>query len=300
MIKTMGNWALLVGLLAAFGCTRNERPPGNTSPRSDGASSLADVSSPADGASRLGAEGAKMGNSVRVIFLHHSTGQNIWDGGVSSWIGQYNQSNGTSYRFDERSYPAGGAFESAHGWSNYPFDYWNLWVNHAGSQPYLGQDTLEVLTGQYNVIVWKHCFPVSNIGRGGAGDVSSPDKTLANYQLQYEALKQKMRSFPNHRFVVWTGAAQVQQNVSAAEAEQARTFFTWVKETWDEPGDNIFVWDFWQLETEGGLYLLNQYASSPSDSHPNGDFAARVAPLFGQRLVNVIEGRGDTTSLTGQ
>ena len=58
-----------------------------------------------------------------------------------------------------------------------------------------------------------------------------------------------------------------------------------------------FHLDFDTLETEGGLYLLPEY--SAGDSHPNDTFAQQVAPLFGQRLVNVIEGRGDSTSLTG-
>ena len=71
-------------------------------------------------------------------------------------------------------------------------------------------------------------------------------------------------------------------------------------DTWDEPGDNIYVWDFRQLETEGGLYLLNEYAAAPGDSHPNSAFATRVAPYLGQRIVDVIEGRGDSGSLTGQ
>jgi len=33
---------------------------------------------------------------------------------------------------------------------------------------------------------------------------------------------------------------------------------------WDEAGDNIFIWDFYSYETEGGLYLLDKYAVGPS------------------------------------
>jgi hypothetical protein len=83
------------------------------------------------------------------------------------------------------------------------------------------------------------------------------------------------------------------------QARRAEAFFQWVVEAWEEPGDNIHLWDFRQLETEGGLYLRDEYAAGPTDSHPNGAFAARVAPLFAQRVVDVIEGRGDEGSLTG-
>ena len=81
-------------------------------------------------------------------------------------------------------------------------------------------------------------------------------------------------------------------------ATRAKGFFEWVKTTWDEKGDNIFVFDFWQLETDGGLYLTAANASG--DSHPNDTFAAKAAPLFGQRVIDVVEGRGDTGSLTGE
>ena len=73
-----------------------------------------------------------------------------------------------------------------------------------------------------------------------------------------------------------------------------------MKEEWDEPGDNIFLWDFYELETEGGLYVKDAYASGGGDSHPNTGFCTQVAPYLGQRLVNVIEGRGDSTRIDGK
>ena len=58
---------------------------------------------------------------------------------------------------------------------------------------------------------------------------------------------------------------------------------------WDEEGDNIYLWDFYHLETEGGLYLKNEYAVSPDDSHPNPSFSGKAAPLFAQFIIDVIE-----------
>ena len=72
-----------------------------------------------------------------------------------------------------------------------------------------------------------------------------------------------------------------------------------MKTVWDEPSDNIFVFDFRNLETDGGLYLPDDRAAAPDDSHPNDAFAKKVAPKFGQRIVDVLEGRGDSGSLTG-
>lgn len=236
------------------------------------------------------------GGGTRIIFLHHSTGGVIWNGGVPGWIGDYNAAQGTDYRIEERAYPGDG-----YPWQNYPYDYWNLWVKHAGDRTYKEQDTLEILTKNYDVVIWKHCFPVSSVQPdSGKPKLSSDTKSLENYQAQYEALKVKMYEFPETQFLVWTGAALVAGATDEGQAQRAQAFFDWVKSTWDEPGDNIFLWDFWQLETEGGLYLLDEYAAGPTDSHPNEAFAQRVAPLFAQRIVDVIEGRGDSGSLTGE
>lgn len=234
---------------------------------------------------------------VNILFLHHSTGQVIWEGGVPDLIDEYNEQNGTSYTIEAQDFPK----DYPYGWSNYPYDYWNIWVNHAGNEPFMDEPTLEILTQDYQVIIWKHCFPVSDVEEdSGEADVSSDVKSIENYQLQYLALKEKMHEFPDTLFIVWTGAAQVRGATSQSQARRAQRFFTWVREEWDEPGDNIFIWDFRQLETEGGLYLKDRYAASSDDSHPNAEFAKRVAPLFVQRIVDVIEGRGDEGSLTGE
>ncbi|MDB4349514.1 hypothetical protein OAA99_01010 [Omnitrophica bacterium] len=229
-----------------------------------------------------------MERDAKIIFLHHSTGENIWHGGVPGWFERYNAQNGTNYQIVEQNFPK----DSPYGWENYPYDYWNIWVNHAGDRSFMGEPTLEILTRQYDVIIWKHCFPVSDIEMDvGEPDINSADKRIENYKLQYAALKKKMRQFPDTRFIVWTGAAQAKNATSEEYARRARAFFHWVKTEWDKPGDNIYIWDFYELETEGGLYLKNRYAMNPYDSHPNEDFSRKVAPLLGRKVVDVIEGR---------
>ncbi len=246
------------------------------------------------------APGASMGDDVNIIFLHHSTGGFIWGGGVSSWFETYNANNSTNYSIVDREYPKG----SPYGWYNDPYDYWNIWVNHAGAEQYMEEDTLEILTQTYDVIVWKHCYSVSVIHADSYGD--PPDVTLNAhavdiYQAQYNALKTKMHSFPATRFIVWTGAAKVQASEPDEEqwATRARTFAQWIINDWDEPDDNIFVFDFRQIQTNGGLYFLDEYSLGPGDSHPGYEFSDSVAPHFSQRIVDVIEGNGDNSSLTG-
>ncbi|MFA6027773.1 MAG: fibronectin type III domain-containing protein [Patescibacteria group bacterium] len=235
--------------------------------------------------------------NANIIFLHHSTGGVIWDGGVESWFSDYNGANSTDYQITQQNFPE----SDPYGWNNYPYDYWNIWVNHAGNNEYLNEPTLEILTNSYDVVVFKHCFPVSGIEADtGNADISSDTKTVENYKLQYNALKEKMLEFPDTKFIVWTGAALTQGSTDEDQAERAQTFFNWVKDEWDVSNDNIFVWDFYSLETDGTLYLTDAHAADPYDSHPSAEFAEEVAPYFSQRVVDVINGYGDTNSITGE
>jgi len=247
-----------------------------------------------------------MENQTKIIFFHHSTGAIIWrgglsgiarrlgfDGDVSRWFTHYNKKNGKNYLITESNYPKK--------MGNDPYDYYNIWVKNAGNNPYNGEATLEMLTADYEVIVFKHCFPVSNIDADTIPpDINSNIRTLTNYKLQYNALKEKMLQFPQNKFILWTPPARVKDDTYEEEALRAQEFSNWVKTEWDIKGDNIYLWDIRELQVEGGLYLKDTYADSPTNSHPSKKFGEMVAPLFCQRIVDVIEGRGDTTSLTGK
>lgn len=247
------------------------------------------------GGGRAPAAQKAMPTSARVIFLHHSTGECIWNGGVPAWFTAHNAANKTRYAVVERSFPK----DSPYGWENYPYDYWNIWVKHAGGEPFKEEPTLEMLTAKYDVIVLKHCFPVSSIeADAGRADVASAEKRIANYKLQYAALKKKMLAFPKVRFIVWTPPALLRGETDEAAARRAKAFSDWVRNTWDTKGDNIYLWDFRRLESEDGLYLKAAHASD--DSHPNETFSKAVAPLLCRRIVDIIRGRGDAASITGQ
>ena len=230
---------------------------------------------------------------TKIIFFHHSTGNNIWNGGVSEWFENINKNNNKNYHIVEQHFPLE--------FRNYPYDYWNIWINHQGDEPYGNNPTLEMITKLYDVIIWKHCYPVGDIEEDiGKPDISSAEKRIENYKLQYNALKKKMHQFPNNKFIVWTGAVLVKNATTEQHAKRSKVFFDWVRNEWDEPGDNIFLWDFYSLETDGELYFKNEYSSGLTDSHPNIVFSKKAAVRMGQRIVDVIEGKGDTSDITGK
>ncbi|HBH49061.1 MAG TPA: hypothetical protein DDX98_10495 [Bacteroidales bacterium] len=238
---------------------------------------------------------------AKVIFLHHSTGMNVYKGkreflsGFSSrfekysvpmFLQQYNEENGTKYAIKEQNFPTGNPYP----WNNYPYDYYNIWVKNAGHEPYMEEPTLEMLTKEYDVIIFKHCFPVSNILEDDSvPDINSDKKTLANYKLQYTALKEKLHEFSETKFIVWTGAALVESKTTAENAKRAQDFAKWVTNIWGAEEDNIYIWDFRKLQTDGGLYLPVEKAKNEWDSHLNPDFGEVAAKDFTNKIISVIE-----------
>jgi hypothetical protein len=258
---------------------------------------------------------------MKIIFLHHSVGGVIW-GGTPSFTSRvvrkisvklsyrfnkneplpilfekYNRKNNKNYSISEMTFPK----ESPYGWNNYPFDYYNIWVKNAGNAPFMEEPTLEMLTKENQIIIFKHCSPVININPDpDSADINSDYKAISNYKLQYFALRDKFHEFPDTKFILFTGAAQVEAQITKEEAKRAKEFFEWVKNDWDLPGDNIYLWDLYDLQTEGGLYFKSNYAVSDNDSHPNADFAGKVVKLLFNRIIDIIENNGTRTKLTGE
>ncbi len=250
----------------------------------------------------------------KIIFLHHSTGSRIWKGDNSSfiskikakltkssavgeWFNNYNKTNNVNYIIEEQAFPK----KTPYGWHNYPYDYYNVWVKNAGDRPYMEEPTLEILAKDNDVIIWKHCYPVSDILEDtGNPDINSSEKRIENYKLQYNALKKKMHQFPDKKFIVWTGAALLETKTTKDNANRAKVFFDWIVKEWDETDDNIHIWDFRDLETDGSIFMNPQYASGEKDNHPNHRFSESAFSLFCNRIVDVIETNGEKTSIKGE
>ena len=244
--------------------------------------------------------GPNQKNVKKIIFLHHSTGKNIWLGNTNRYINKltqkndvqdffknYNEKYKTGFSISERIFPK----EQPYGWKNYPYDYYNIWVKNAGEQPYMEEPTLEILTREYELIIFKHCYPVSKIlPDTGNPDINSEEKRIENYKLQYNAIKNKLHEFPGNKFIIWTPAVYVKNQITEDEAKRTREFYAWILDEWHEKGHNIFIWDFYKYETEGGLYMLDKYAEGQFNSHPNKEFSAKVSPLFSQFVINVLNG----------
>ena len=236
------------------------------------------------------------------IFLHHSTGQGVFvDGKVASWINQYNSKNGTNYTVTARAYPG-----TPYPWENYPYDYWNLWLNGQCSTVDANTQCLGNILQSYDMVIFKHCFPGAGIGPDqGTPAVNSPVKTIGNYKLQYRALRNLMDQYPAKKFIVWTLAPLHRLGTTTEEATRAREFVNWVKSTWlSEDGKthpNIYIFDFYNLVAESNTNPVNgkvnclkyeyEISHSNGDSHPNLLANQTVGPVFAEFIVNTFKGQ---------
>lgn len=259
----------------------------------------------------------------KIIFLHHSTGRRVWNGRqkfsipyraairISQKLAnrfspsaklpllfkEYNSEHGTNYRIAEAVFPKAVPY----GWNNFPYDYYNIWVKNQGDVPFMDEPTLEILTNEYDIIMFKHCYPISNVLEDtGIPDINSDEKRIENYKLQYIALRDKMHEFPDKKFILWTPAVHVRNLLSVEEANRLNQFYQWIINEWDLSADNVFLWDFYQLQTEGDNFFKDKYAGSPNDSHPNADFSEMAVNKLFQRMIDIIDNNGDKTTLTGE
>lgn len=238
--------------------------------------------------------------SQKAVFLHHSTGRGVWQGGVPEWIAGYNVTHHTNFQATEFSYP-----NKPYSWANYPYDFWNLWVNNNCDSDVKNIECLNTLVEEYDLIIIKHCFPGAAIKADtGNPDIASQTRTLENYKLQYRALRGLFDSYPATKFMVWTLAPLHRLATNAGDAARAKEFVEWVKTEWlsedAKSHSNIYIFDFFELAAEstpspihGQVNCLKyeyELKHDNHDSHPNPIANTAIAPYFAKAIVDVLAG----------
>jgi hypothetical protein len=232
-----------------------------------------------------------------VIFLHHSTGNNVYkEGKVAEWISSYNKSNTTSINITERAFPT-----KPWPWANYPYDYWKLWVDGSCNSDNPNIECIESLAANHDLIIFKHCFPGAHIqANSGNPDVSSEKHTLENYKEQYRALRSLFSKHPGTKFMVWTLVPLHRLATNPEEANRTNEFVQWVNNEWlMEDGKshaNILIFDFFNYVSElsenpsnGVRYCLKydfERSHTERDSHPNLAANLYAGPIFAKAIVD--------------
>ena len=224
------------------------------------------------------------------IFLHHSTGGNIWgpngsNTSVPGEIDDYNTDNG--YAGEDA------CSMNETGWPVDPWDNnWYRWHNI-----FDGVDAtadIEDYLEDNRIIVIKSCFPSSEMsGIGSSEDMSDPTiKSLWNYKWHWRSFLKVMQEHPENFFVIWTNAPLVPNATNADEAELSHQFCNWAKNILgagldDEFGPlpkNVYVFDFFHKLVDESYMMDTDYSVDEWDSHPNSDATELVAPQFVEEI----------------
>ena len=103
-----------------------------------------------------------------------------------------------------------------------------------------------------------------------------------------------MSSHPDNFFVIWTNAPLEFYSTNTSEALLSKQFCAWAKDTLAQGLDpefgafppNVYVFDFFHKLTGSNGIMLEMYAASHGDSHPNSAATQLVAPQFVQEIFN--------------
>jgi hypothetical protein len=221
------------------------------------------------------------------IFLHHSTGANIWgpnpDGTSTTTIPDqmvsYNQAHGFSGN------QAIGMVEEW--WS--PGD--NEWsTQHEFFEGNTTYTDINYYLSNNKILVIKSCFPSSAIDSWGIpSDTADPlYKSVFNYKWHWRHILAVMKDHPQNFFAIWTNAPLEINSTNASEASLSKKFCRWAKDTLAAGLDpvfgtfppNVYVFDYFGKMSDDNGYELPQYVTGVGDSHPNGAGTDFIAPQF--------------------
>ncbi len=219
---------------------------------------------------------------VRIIWLHHSCGQNLIEqGGVREGL------SALGYEFYDHGYNDEGlrlADGSSAGYNfNVPGDNTDPdGLAEIFSQPLHDppDNTFSYLM-QYDVILFKSCYPVSNIGS---------DEQLAEYQAYYLTIRARMAQHPDKLFIVVTQPPQVPGSSNRDEARRARALADWLKSGQFLGGlPNVVTFDFFGYLAGDDNFLRREYRMDNYDGHPNERANREIGPRFVEFIHQAIQ-----------
>ncbi len=243
-----------------------------------------------DSAYAQGVDASPPDETVKLIFIHHSTGE-AWldddDGGLGRALAENN------YYVSDTNY--GWGPDSVGDYTDIPD--WPTWFTGPERDRYMAAVYAESDTNSWNfdrpladpgrenqIIMFKSCFPNSEL-EGNPNDPPAPEGwlTVSNAKYVYNDLLNYFITRPDKLFVVIT-APPVSDS---SYADNARAFNNWLIYDWlaenDYPYSNVAVWDFYNVLTDpdnhhrvnnGSIeHIANQGGNTlyyPSgDDHPN-------------------------------
>lgn len=194
-------------------------------------------------------------NPVKLIFIHHSTGENWLNDGNGN-LAQALQKN--NYYVSDTNYGWGpdsiGDRTDIPNWLEWfngdnTGEYMQALYNESGIHSYY-ERTLGDPGGENQVILFKSCFPNSALnGQPDDPPAKGTDLTVANAKYVYNEILKYFQTRPDKLFVVITAPPLM----DGRYAKNARAFNNWLVNDWlpenDYPLANVAVFDFYNILT---------------------------------------------------
>ncbi len=239
---------------------------------------------------------SKPSQPVKLIFIHHSTGEN-WLRNSNGGLGLALMAN--NYFVSDTNYGWGLGLDPVDPIGSYTdIGNWYDWFGSGRNSTVLsalyaesGQNSSysRLATdpgGPNEIILFKSCFPNSAL-KGSLSDPIPPidsnplkgqssdssDHTVSNAKGIYLDLLPYFASMPGKLFVVITAPPRVLANTTTAEATNARAFNEWLVDKtngWlkDYTLNNVAVFDFYNvLTTNGGDAVTNDLEQETGNHH---------------------------------
>ena len=227
---------------------------------------------------------------VKLVFIHHSTGENwLTDdyGNLGRVLGESN------YFVSDTNYGWGpdliGDSTDYYNWIDWFLSpeserYLEALFNESDQNSYYTRNLLDP-GGENQIIMFKSCFPNSDL-TGNPDDPANDGEwfTVGHAKYVYNRLLDYFVTRPDKLFIVITPPPLIDDT----HAENARQFSRWLVEDWltenDYPSNNVAVWDFHSTLTHADNHYRFQdgvieytihhgngalYYDSDGDDHPN-------------------------------
>lgn len=227
------------------------------------------------------------GDLTNVIFLHHSTGRNlIGQGGVRELLSE------KGYDFWDHDYNTIGVTSPAGTSAGFHYRVPDDNTDPDGLARIFAQPVyrlpINTLSGllQHEVIVFKSCFPVSDI---------TSDEQLERYRNYYLSIRDVMDQHSDKVFIIVTPPPLHPAVTDAEAARRAREFSDWLaSKAYLSGHPNVFTFDFFDLLAEGDptmwdYNMLREDYRDGEDSHPNAAANKAIGPQFVDFIIDATQ-----------
>ena len=220
--------------------------------------------------------------SIRVLFMHHSTGLGLIEqGGLREGLAEY------ALELWDHGYNGEGLTDGSgeHLGINWevpddntdPIGWFNIFNQDVTEPP---ENTLSHML-DFPVILFKSCFPSSNI---------ESDEQFEEYRDYFLSIRDVIDQYPDHLFIPFTTPPLVPNETSPEAAARAREWASYLtSDEYTEDRPNIAVFDFFSALADENGYLREEYRADEWDSHPNEIANQEVAALLVEFVVSVVE-----------